>query len=75
MKKLDILGAGCTGTMVANKLLRFFDRDEWSITIIDKDGRHVYQPGPLSIPFGIYKAADIVRSRGEFISKEISFIN
>ena len=74
MKKLVILGAGCAGTMVANKLRRVLDRDEWSITIIDKDDRHVYQPGLLFIPFGIYKAADIVRSRGEFISKGVSFI-
>jgi len=75
VKKLVILGAGCAGIMVANKLRRFLDRDEWSITIIDKDGRHVCQPGPLFIPFGIYKAADIVRSRGKFISKKISSIN
>jgi len=74
VKKLVILGAGCAGTMVANKLRRQLDRDEWSITIIDKDDRHVYQPGLLFIPFGIYKASDIVRSRGEFISKGINFV-
>ena len=74
MKKLVILGAGCAGTMVANKLRRLLDREEWSITVIDKDDRHVYQPGLLFIPFGIYKATDIVRSRGEFISKGINFV-
>jgi sulfide:quinone oxidoreductase len=74
MKKLVILGAGCAGTMAANKLRRQLDRDEWSITIIDKDDRHVYQPGLLFIPFGIYKADEIVRSRSEFISKGINFV-
>ncbi len=74
MKKLVILGAGCAGTMAANKLRRLLDRDEWSITIIDKDDRHVYQPGLLFIPFGIYKAEEIVRSRSEFISKGIDFV-
>ncbi|BCO07960.1 oxidoreductase [Desulfolithobacter dissulfuricans] len=74
MKKLVILGAGCAGTMVANKLRKKLDRDEWSITIIDKDDRHIYQPGLLFIPFGIYKAEDVVRSRTEFIGKGINFI-
>lgn len=74
MKKLVILGAGCAGTMVANKLRRQLDRDEWSITVIDKDDRHVYQPGLLFIPFGVYKADDVVRSRSEFISKGINFV-
>ncbi|WP_457573367.1 type III sulfide quinone reductase, selenoprotein subtype [Desulfolithobacter sp.] len=74
MKKLVILGAGCAGTMVANKLRKKLDRDEWSITIIDKDDRHIYQPGLLFIPFGIYKAEDVVRSRTEFIGKGINFV-
>lgn len=74
MKKLVILGAGCAGTMVANKLRRKLDAAEWSITIIDKDDQHVYQPGLLFIPFGIYKAEDVVRSRSEFISRGIDFV-
>ena len=74
MKKLVILGAGCAGTMVANKLRKLLDRDEWSITLIDKDDKHVYQPGLLFIPFGVYKAEDIVRSRSEFVSKGINFV-
>jgi len=74
VKKLVILGAGCAGTMVANKLRKKLDAAEWSITIIDKDDRHVYQPGLLFIPFGIYKADDIVRSRSEFISRGIDFV-
>jgi sulfide:quinone oxidoreductase len=74
VKKLVILGAGCAGTMVANKLRKKLDNAEWSITIIDKDDHHVYQPGLLFIPFGIYKAEDIVRSRSEFISRGIDFV-
>ena len=74
MKKLVILGAGCAGTMTANKLRKMLDRDEWSITLIDKDDKHVYQPGLLFIPFGVYKAEDIVRSRSEFISRGIDFV-
>ena len=73
-KKLVILGAGCAGTMVANKLRKRLNQNEWAITIIDKDDRHVYQPGLLFIPFGIYKPEDIVRSRSEFIGKGIRFV-
>jgi sulfide:quinone oxidoreductase len=74
MKKLVILGAGCAGSMVANKLRKLLNREEWSITIIDQDDKHVYQPGLLFIPFGIYKAEDVVRSRSEFIPKGVNLV-
>ncbi len=74
MKKLVILGAGCAGTMVANKLRKLLNRDEWSITIIDKDDKHIYQPGLIFIPFGMYKPEEIIRTRSEFISKGINFV-
>ena len=74
MKNLVILGAGCAGTMVANKLRKLLDRNEWSITIIDKNDKHLYQPGLIFIPFGMYKPDEIVRPRSEFISKGINFV-
>ncbi|MBM9604515.1 type III sulfide quinone reductase, selenoprotein subtype [Desulfopila inferna] len=73
-KKLVILGAGCAGSMVANKLRKLLKREEWSITIIDQDDKHIYQPGLLFIPFGIYTAEDVIRSRSEFIPKGVNFI-
>ena len=74
MKKLIILGAGCAGSMVANKLRKALRHEEWAITVIDKDDKHIYQPGLLFIPFGIYKAEDVVRSRSQFIPKGVNFI-
>jgi len=74
MKRLVILGAGCAGTMVANKLRKRLDANEWSITVIDRDDKHIYQPGLLFIPFGVYTAKDVVRSRREFFSKGIEFM-
>ncbi|MCI5142210.1 MAG: NAD(P)/FAD-dependent oxidoreductase [Candidatus Electrothrix sp. ATG1] len=74
MKKLVILGAGCAGTMVANNLRKRLSHDEWSITIIDKDDKHIYQPGLIFIPFGMYKPEEIVRTRSEFIGKGINFV-
>lgn len=74
MKKLVILGAGCAGSMVANKLRKRLGHKEWSITIIDQDDRHIYQPGLLFIPFGIYQPDDVIRSRSEFIPKGVNFV-
>ncbi|MFR9776568.1 NAD(P)/FAD-dependent oxidoreductase [Micromonospora sp. MS34] len=52
MRRLLVLGAGTAGTMVANKLRRRLDRDEWDITVVEQRDRHYYQPGFLFIPFG-----------------------
>ena len=46
MKKLLILGAGTAGTMVANRLARELDCDEWRITMVDQNETHYYQPRP-----------------------------
>ncbi|MEK6781924.1 MAG: FAD/NAD(P)-binding oxidoreductase [Bacteroidota bacterium] len=74
MKNLVILGAGTAGTMMANKLHKDLNRRIWDITIIDKDVTHYYQPGFLFIPFGIYQPEDVVRSKAEFLPKEVNFI-
>jgi FlaA1/EpsC-like NDP-sugar epimerase len=69
MKKLVILGAGSGGTMMANKMRKDLD-DDWSITLIDKDNIHYYQPGFLFVPFDINKPKEIRRSRRELLSRE-----
>ena len=38
MKKLLIRGADTAGTMVANRMRRLLDADEWNITIVDQQG-------------------------------------
>ncbi len=67
MKKLLILGAGTAGTMVANRLARALDRDEWHITLVDQYEAHYYQPGFLFIPFGIYSKNDVIKPKRDFI--------
>ncbi len=74
MKNLVILGAGTAGTMMANKLNKVLNSSLWSITIIDKDETHYYQPGFLFIPFGIYQPEDVVRTKAEFLPKGVNFI-
>src|SRR5579875_927120 len=58
-----ILGGGTGGTLTANRLRRRFDQDDMTITVVDRDDRHVYQPGLLFVPFGLSQVEDIVRSR------------
>ena len=74
MKKLVILGAGCGGTMMANKMRRHLDRNEWNITIIDKDNNQDYQPGYLFVPFGINTAKEIRKTKREFLRPGINFV-
>ncbi len=74
MKKLVILGAGTAGTIMANKLAGVLSRDDWSITIVDRDETHHYQPGYLFIPFGIYAPRDIVKPRRDYLPRGIDVI-
>ena len=74
MKKIVILGAGTGGTMMANKLRKDLDSDEWSITIIDKDDAHYYQAGFLFLPFGINKPKELKKSRRSLIKPGVKFI-
>ncbi|MCX7697126.1 MAG: NAD(P)/FAD-dependent oxidoreductase [Bacteroidales bacterium] len=74
MKRILILGAGTGGTMMANKLRRALDKNEWDITIVDKNKSHYYQPGFLFIPFGIYKKEDVVKPKADFIPPGVNLI-
>lgn len=78
MKKLVILGAGTAGTLMANAMSRKLNMNEWSITIIDKGLDHIYQPGLLFIPFGLYGYTGpeaVRRSKKEFIPAGVNFVN
>lgn len=74
MKKLLILGAGTGGTMMANKMRKDLDRDEWEITIVDEDKVHYYQPGFLFIPFGTYKKEDVIKPKMHFLPAGVNRI-
>jgi sulfide:quinone oxidoreductase len=72
-KQIVILGAGTGGTMMANRLRRVYDPDEASITVVDRDDRHVYQPGLLFVPFELARVEDIVRPRRRQLHRDIAF--
>jgi len=74
MRRLVILGGGTAGTMMANKLAKALDREEWQITVIDSHPIHYYQPGFLFIPFGVYSARDVIKPRRDFIPPEVTLL-
>jgi sulfide:quinone oxidoreductase len=60
--RIVILGGGTGGTLTANRLRRELG-DSAQITVVDRDDRHIYQPGLLFVPFGLADPEEIVRSR------------
>lgn len=78
MRRILILGAGTAGTIMANRLRTLYRREvqrrEIDITIVDQDDRHIYQPGLLFIPFGVYSSDDVVRPRRHQLGKDIQYV-
>jgi sulfide:quinone oxidoreductase len=74
MKKVLIIGAGTAGTMMAVHLSRKLNRKEWTITVLDKDENHYYQPGYLFMPFGIYTKHDVIRKGAKYIPTGVEYL-
>ncbi len=72
-KRIVILGGGTGGTLMANRLRKLYVRDEVEIAVVDRDDRHIYQPGLLFVPFGLASVDEIVRPRARQLHKGISF--
>jgi sulfide:quinone oxidoreductase len=70
MKRILILGAGTAGTAMANRLVRRLGAD-WTITLIDQDDVHVYQPGLLFLPFGMYRDDELLKPRTRTIDPRV----
>ncbi len=74
MKNLVILGAGTSGTMMANHLVSKLDKKDWNITIVDQYKTHYYQPGFLFLPFDIYTEDQVKKVGEKFIPKGVNYI-
>jgi sulfide:quinone oxidoreductase len=74
MKTIIILGGGTAGSIMANRLHRSLNAEEWQIKVIDKDPLHYYQPGFLFVPFGVYEPEDIVKNKIDFLPHEVEFV-
>ncbi|MGZ8752447.1 MAG: type III sulfide quinone reductase, selenoprotein subtype [Acidimicrobiia bacterium] len=71
--RIVVLGAGTGGTLIANRLRRRFADDRATITVVDQNDRHVYQPGLLFVPFGLVGPDEIVKPRHEQLHDGIVF--
>ncbi|HIP35563.1 MAG TPA: NAD(P)/FAD-dependent oxidoreductase [Crocinitomix sp.] len=74
MKKLLILGAGTSGTMMANHMVKKLPREDWDITIVDQYKTHYYQPGFLFLPFDLYKSKDVKKKGENFIPRGVNYV-
>ena len=78
MTRILILGAGTAGTIMANRLRRLYAsdirNDRVSITVVDQDEEHVYQPGLLFLPFGKYTPDQVVRRRGRQLHHDVAYV-
>ena len=77
MKNIVILGAGTGGALAANLLSHRLDLRAWAITVIDRGGRHVYQPGLLFLPFAMYgyeSEDDVVRPIAAPLPGNVAFV-
>ena len=78
MKKIVILGAGTGGALCANLLSRRLDARQWSITVIDRESRHLYQPGLLFLPLALYgytSAEDVVRPIASPLPRGVALVH
>ena len=74
-KNIVVLGGGTGGTLVANRLRKALpDPAVTTITVVDQDDVHVYQPGLLFVPFGLAQASDIVRPRDRQLRDGVDLI-
>jgi sulfide:quinone oxidoreductase len=71
-KRVVILGGGTGGTLAANRLRRELP-DNVTITVVDRDNNHLYQPGLLFVPFGLARPERIVRSRARQLRRGIGY--
>ena len=78
MPRIVILGAGTAGTIMANRLHRLYADDVarglTTITVVDEDERHLYQPGLLFVPFGVYRPEQLVRPKRRLLRRGVRYV-
>jgi len=78
MERILILGGGVGGTIVANLLSRKLrgriDAGEAQVTVVDKLGAHVYQPGFMYITFGGERAQRLQRPERSLLDERVELV-
>src|SRR5689334_19217051 len=73
MKRLVIAGAGTAGTIVANRMRQRVPRG-WSVTVVDPEPIHLYQPGLLFLPFGAHDESKAQRRRAATLGRGVEWV-
>ncbi len=73
MKNLVVLGAGTAGTTLANRMVRTLPSG-WSVTVVDPQATHLYQPGLLFLPFEQGSESPIERPRQRTLRPEVTWV-
>jgi len=78
MDRILILGGGVGGTIVANQLARKLrddmDDGQVEVTVVDKSGNHVYQPGFMYVTFGHETEAGLQRPERSLLDGRIKLV-
>jgi len=74
MKKVVILGGGVGGTIVANLLAKKLRADEAEVTLVDRTGKHVYQPGFVYVAFEKQRPKKLVRDERNLLRKRVRLV-
>lgn len=70
--RIVIVGSGAGGLTTASKLSQKIDGA--SITIVDKNLKHYYQPGFTLIGCGIYTPEDVTRNNADYIPNNVEWV-
>jgi sulfide:quinone oxidoreductase len=78
MDRIVIVGGGVGGTLTANLLSRRLsheiDDGQASVTVVDRFGEHVYQPGFMYIAMGSEKAEHLHRPESSLLDARVRLI-
>lgn len=78
MERVIVLGGGVGGTLVANlisrKLKGAIDEGRASVTVIDEEGTHVYQPGFMYVAMGSEQPGSLRRPERSLLDARVELI-
>ncbi len=72
MRRVVVLGGGVGGTIVANILAKKVKGAD--ITLVDKTGKHVYQPGFIYVAFDKQKPRKLVRDERKLLRRRVKLL-
>ena len=72
MKRVVILGGGVGGTIVANLVAK--KAKDAEVTVVDRMGKHVYQPGFVYVAFDRQKPRKLVRDERKLLRRRVTLL-